>query len=97
MAPSSKDRNKSSLKDNPSALGDPVSLKSETSDSDPTGQDGAIQTRGETYQEKFKKMVKSNPSMLGDPVSLKAETSDRDPTEGDRGEGTKSKKRDSKI
>lgn len=67
-----------------SQLGDPVSLKAETSNTQPTEQDkpnksnGGHKTLKEVAQE-------SNPSQLGDPVSLKAETSQTEPTENDRG------------
>ncbi|CAK3892320.1 Hypothetical predicted protein [Lecanosticta acicola] len=100
MAPSN---DKKSLKDvakdtNPSQLGDPVSLKAETSNTEPTDDDrGAKKNETEGGDNKSLKEVaqdkmKTNPSQLGDPVSLKAETSDTEPTEHDRGAlGTSSK------
>lgn len=54
---------------NPTQLGDPVSLKAETSKRDPTeeekGADRAAKDTNASQEE--------NPSMLGDPISLKAE------------------------
>lgn len=71
---------------NPSQLGDPVSLKAETSDRIPAeSEKGAASAKSESLKEKAEKSLKSNPSALGDPVSLKAETSDTEPTKDDRG------------
>jgi hypothetical protein len=103
MAPvngsSLKDKAEASLKKNPSALGDPVSLKAETSDTEPTDQDRPAKQGGKKGKKTLNEMAKSNPTMLGDPVSLKAETSDTEPTPDDRGAlGTsKGDKRKSKI
>ncbi|KAK3651221.1 hypothetical protein LTR56_002079 [Elasticomyces elasticus] len=73
----------------PSQLGDPVSLKAETSDSQPTEQDkpNKAPNGGEhkSLKESMQESLKHNPSALGDPVSLKAETSDTEPTADDRG------------
>ncbi|GAB7350846.1 hypothetical protein MBLNU459_g1377t1 [Dothideomycetes sp. NU459] len=91
MAPN----NKSSLKDvasrNPSQLGDPVSLKAETSNTTPTDNDrpnkaGSSRGGGQGGEHKTLKQVaqETNPSQLGDPISLKAETSDSEPTDQDR-------------
>ena len=94
---------KKKLKDlaNPTQLGDPISLKAEAADSEPTDQDRGAQsspepssTGKETSLEgnnsqkgpkKLKDLAKENPSMLGDPVSLKAENVDSAPTNEDRG------------
>lgn len=88
---------KKSLKDlaqeknetNPSQLGDPISLKAETSNTQPTDDDmpnKAARARA-VGDEGKDKGGKSNKSQLGDPVSLKAETSKSEPTEDDRGSG----------
>lgn len=91
---------KDSALKNPSMLGDPVSLKAENADSEPTDQDrgaksdvGAHKKPQEYEQEtsrpegkgKLKDAAMKNPSLLGDPVSLKAPTSDTEPTDQDRG------------
>ena len=98
----SKDTSKKSLKElaqnNPTLLGDPVSLKAESADSEPTDQDrGAssssdqpplpTHTRANDPKpaKKLKDLATQNPSQLGDPVSLKAETADSSPTSADRG------------
>ncbi|MCJ1476188.1 hypothetical protein MMC13_004853 [Lambiella insularis] len=85
------------LKDlaNPSQLGDPVSLKAESADSQPTDQDRGAQspssdsksgsTTGNRPSKSLKELAKENPTQLGDPVSLKAETADSEPTDQDRG------------
>lgn len=77
---------------NPSQLGDPVSLKAEAADSEPTNQDrGAKGKGGETLKEKMENKIQKNEkgdqneTMLGDPVSLKAETSKKDPVDHDNG------------
>ncbi|KAJ8608609.1 hypothetical protein MRB53_039576 [Persea americana] len=78
---------KDTAKENPTQIGDPVSLKAETSKTEPTKDDrgaGAGKS-GETLKEKAEKSLKNNPSALGDPVSLKAETSNSEPTKDDRG------------
>jgi hypothetical protein len=86
-------------KTNPSQLGDPVSLKAETSDTQPTKDDlGAKGGSGgdgkKTLKERAEeKLASGNPTQLGDPVSLKAETSDTEPTPDDRG-ALKTKKND---
>lgn len=73
--------------ENPSQLGDPVSLKAETSDSEPTEQDRGA--GGDDGKKSLKQLaegkLETNASMLGDPVSLKAETADSEPTADDRG------------
>ncbi|KAK0930453.1 hypothetical protein LTR29_016698 [Friedmanniomyces endolithicus] len=70
----------------PSQLGDPVSLKAETSDSRPTEHDKPNdQTEHKSLKESMQESLKHNPTALGDPVSLKAETSDTEPTMDDRG------------
>ncbi|KAK4547274.1 hypothetical protein LTR36_000929 [Oleoguttula mirabilis] len=77
----------------PSQLGDPVSLKAETADSQPTEQDKPNKAPNKTDQQEDNRSLKevaqdkmkTNPSMLGDPVSLKAETSNNEPTKDDRG------------
>ncbi|EMD01302.1 hypothetical protein BAUCODRAFT_205121 [Baudoinia panamericana UAMH 10762] len=73
----------------PSQLGDPVSLKAETSDNQPTEQDKPNKAPNKQDNRSLKEVaqdkMKQNPSQLGDPVSLKAETSDTEPTADDRG------------
>ncbi|KAF7185061.1 hypothetical protein HII31_13684 [Pseudocercospora fuligena] len=78
---------KDSARDNPSQLGDPVSLKAETSKTEPTEQDRPNKNDGDgkTLKQKAEEKLKKNPSAIGDPVSLKAETSDNEPTDQDRG------------
>ncbi|KAF1356718.1 hypothetical protein BDV97DRAFT_394610 [Delphinella strobiligena] len=88
MAPSQKSTLKEAAQENASRLGDPVSLKAETSETEPTENDrpnkgGQHKSLKQIAQEKNE----TNPSMLGDPISLKAETSDSEPTENDRGAG----------
>ena len=85
---------------NPSMLGDHVSLKGETANSKPTDQDrgamsdeGAHEKRAEKVKQterprgkgKLKDAAMKNPSLLGDPVSMKAENADSEPTDQDRG------------
>ena len=84
---------KKSLKDlakeNPTQLGDPVSLKAETSDTQPTDDDmpnKSAQARA-VNGEGQNNGTTSNKTQLGDPVSLKAETSIGEPTERNRGNG----------
>ncbi|MCJ1397534.1 Acyl-CoA dehydrogenase member 10 [Xylographa trunciseda] len=95
------------LKDlaNPSQLGDPVSLKAETADSEPTNHDRGAQSadlQGESESvsksespKSLKELAQENQTQLGDPVSLKAETADSEPTEQDRGAGSPSSQTDS--
>ncbi|PSK37457.1 hypothetical protein B9Z65_2199 [Elsinoe australis] len=77
------------LKQNPSALGDPTSLRSETSDTEPTENDRPNKQSGSKDKKSLKQIaeekLKTNPSALGDPVSLKAETSNNQPTDQDLG------------
>ncbi|KAI8955646.1 hypothetical protein F4801DRAFT_574389 [Xylaria longipes] len=98
---------------NPSQLGDPISLKAETSDTVPTdGEDGARSSSsrsskpqssgGETLREKAAKKLNgpdANPSQLGDPISLKNETSSGVPVDSERGARSEKRviKRDSKL
>ncbi|MCJ1285240.1 hypothetical protein MMC26_004580 [Xylographa opegraphella] len=83
---------------NPTQLGDPVSLKAEAADSEPTDQDrgaqssslpdgseGASQASDPRPSKSLKELATENPTQLGDPVSLKAETADSEPTEHDKG------------
>ncbi|KAJ9504138.1 hypothetical protein LTR99_005932 [Exophiala xenobiotica] len=91
---------KESAQSNPTALGDPVSLKAEKSNNEPTEQDrpnkaGKANSESDSDKKSLKDIAqqdlseakKGNRSMLGDPVSLKAETSDKDPVKGsDRGD-----------
>ena len=85
---------------NPSLLGDPVSLKAENAESEPTDQDkgartdeGAHPKPGDKEKEakkpqgkgKLKDAAMKNPSLLGDPVSLKSENANSEPTHQDRG------------
>lgn len=89
---------------NPSQLGDPVSLKAETSDTEPTEQDRpnkADRARA-VGKEGMDSGGETNKSQLGDPVSLKAEPSNTEVTEQDRGtvgvgREKERKKRDSKM
>ncbi|KAG9957337.1 patatin-domain-containing protein, partial [Aureobasidium melanogenum] len=74
---------KDTAKDNPSQLGDPVSLKAETSNTEPTEKDRPNKS-GDGHKS-LKDLAQENPTQLGDPVSLRAETSDTEPTENDRG------------
>ncbi|KAF2157254.1 hypothetical protein K461DRAFT_289589 [Myriangium duriaei CBS 260.36] len=67
-----------SLKSNPSALGDPVSLRAEKSDNEPTEKDRPNKDK-KPLKELAEDKLKQNPSQLGDPVSLKAETSEKVP------------------
>lgn len=70
---------------NPSQLGDPTSLKAETSKMDPTKDEAGTKKDGQKGHETLSDLAKKNPTMLGDPVSLKAESADSEPTENDRG------------
>lgn len=94
---------------NPSQLGDPISLKAETSSLVPTEEEEGAQTHGnavssdEGYGSKGnlddnlrKQAVEAvkGATQQGDPASGKVETSDLVPTEGDEGAH---KKRDSKL
>ncbi|KAL6253196.1 hypothetical protein RBB50_000919 [Rhinocladiella similis] len=94
---------KESAKSNPTVLGDPVSLKAENSDTEPTEKDRPNKAdKGKSLkdvaQQDLQEAKKGNFSMLGDPVSLKAETSERDPVEDDQmGNITDRKERDSKL
>ncbi|KAI5253699.1 hypothetical protein E4T42_02686 [Aureobasidium subglaciale] len=74
---------KDTAKDNPTQLGDHVSLKAETSNTEPTENDRP--NKSGAGHKSLKDLAKENPTQLGDPVSLKAETSDTEPTENDRG------------
>ncbi|KAK5709093.1 hypothetical protein LTR17_020092 [Elasticomyces elasticus] len=90
MAPSDNKSLKQIAKETQSAapcqLGDPVSLKAETSDSQPTEQDKPNKDgEHKSLKESMQESLKHNPSALGDPVSLKAETSETEPTADDRG------------
>jgi hypothetical protein len=87
------------LSKNQSAIGDPVSIKAETTPSEhdlPRSDIKDSQRKGDGKS--LKQIAKSsNPSMLGDPVSLKAETSNNEPTDQDRGALRDGKKKDSKL
>ncbi|KAK4636314.1 hypothetical protein CLAFUW4_01714 [Fulvia fulva] len=86
MAPSDKKSLKEIAQDsNPSQLGDPVSLKAETSNTEPTDQDRGAKGGEKSLKQIAEDKMKTNPTQLGDPVSLKAETSDTEPTNDDRG------------
>lgn len=81
MGQTLKEKAEQKLKNNPSALGDPVSLKAETSSQTPAeSEEGAPKAGKDTNASQTQK-----PSQLGDQVSLKAEKSDSEPTEQDRG------------
>ena len=76
---------------NATQLGDPISLKAETSDRVPTPEEqGAAKAGKDTNAAQD-----NNPTQLGDHVSLKAEKSDSEPTDQDR--GALKDKRQSKI
>lgn len=81
MGQTLKEKAEEELKNNPSALGDPVSLKAETSDSNPTESEKGAQKAGKDTNAS----QDTKPTQLGDQVSLKAEQSDSEPTENDRG------------
>ncbi|KAI0538868.1 hypothetical protein GGR58DRAFT_273274 [Xylaria digitata] len=86
---------------NPSQLGDPISIKAETSDyapeeeeergSSPSSPSPSVKpqsSRGETLREKAAKKLdgpNANPGQLGDPISLKSETSPGVPVDSERG------------
>lgn len=61
--------------ENPSQIGDPVSLKAKTSSTQPTDKDKPKKDaknefdNKESGQKSLKEMAKENPSMIGDPVS----------------------------
>ncbi|KXT03942.1 hypothetical protein AC578_9273 [Pseudocercospora eumusae] len=81
----------SAARENPSQLGDPVSLKAETSDTDldrPNTNHDKENSGRTSLKRMAEEKLKRNPSALGDPVSLKAETSDTEPTDQDRGAGS---------
>jgi beta-phosphoglucomutase-like phosphatase (HAD superfamily) len=80
------EKDRKSLKElatqNPTMLGDPVSLKAETANSEPTDQDrgassstsgGSPETTNTKEKKSLKTLATQNPTLLGDPVSLKAE------------------------
>lgn len=77
---------------NPTQIGDPTSVKAETSDKNPTPEEGGAAKKD---HKSLKDLAKENPTMLGDPVSLKAEKSDSEPTDEDR--GASKTKRQSKL
>lgn len=83
---------------NPGIIGDPTSLKAESSDRVPTEEEAGAASSKNGEQKKSLKQIaqQTNPTMLGDPISLKAEKVDSEPTEQDRG-ALGGKKRDSKI
>lgn len=85
---------------NRTQLGDPISLKAETSERNPTEDEkGASSGEDKGGRKSLKQMAKENPTMLGDPVSLKAEkTSGSDPTDHDNGpSATEPRRRNSKL
>ena len=67
---------------NPSQLGDPVSLKAETSNSWPTGREFGPRGSGTPW---FHLSNSARRTMLGDPISLKVETVDTEPVDHDNG------------
>jgi len=81
-------------KANRTQLGDPTSLKAETSDTVPTPTEGGAAPQNSDHKS-LKQIAtetnKKNPSMLGDPISLKAETSKTIPTEDEAGAKKSSK------
>ncbi|KAJ9627751.1 hypothetical protein H2203_002964 [Taxawa tesnikishii (nom. ined.)] len=81
---------------NRSQLGDPVSLKAETSKGSPTNQDKGAQGGHKSLKQIAEEKMEKNPTQLGDPVSLKAETSDTEPTEQDRGAAGADPRKDNK-
>lgn len=76
---------------NATQLGDPISLKAETSDLVPTKEEEGAAKSGKDTNAK----QDTNKTQLGDPVSLKAEKSNSEPTNEDR--GALKEKRQSKI
>lgn len=90
---SSSDSLSEAAKKNRSQLGDPVSLKSETSDSQPTKDDISTERKNDKTsngkKETLAEKAIKNPTALGDPVSLKAEQSKRIPTEEEKGAKSK--------
>ncbi|KAL1618667.1 hypothetical protein SLS54_007103 [Diplodia seriata] len=79
---------------NPSQLGDPISLKAETSNSWPTGEDA--KPRGGSTSFSLSDAAKK--TMLGDPVSLKAETVNTEPADHDNGpSGSRGSSQKSKL
>ncbi|KAJ8114506.1 hypothetical protein ONZ43_g4889 [Nemania bipapillata] len=97
---------------NPTQLGDPISLKAETSDYVPEEEEGGDRSpspsavshssskRGTLREKAAKKLngPNANPTQLGDPTSLKNETSPGMPVDSER--GTKREEivhRDSKL
>ncbi|KAL1306721.1 hypothetical protein AAFC00_005387 [Neodothiora populina] len=77
---------KDTTKANPTQLGDPVSLKAESSNTSPTEHDRPNkQTDKSEGKKSLKQLAEANPTQLGDPISLKAETSDTNPTDETRG------------
>jgi hypothetical protein len=87
MSPSLKDRASSNIKKNPTALGDPVSLKAEKSDTEPTDHDRPnkhVKSQMNDSHEIMKQKLERNPTALGDPVSIKAEKIDSNPVGKDR-------------
>lgn len=99
------------IQGNPSQLGDPISIKAETSDYVPTEDaEGAASTssggderkEGKTLREKAAEKLNgpdANPTQLGDPVSLKNETSPGVPVDSEKGADTEERVRgrDSKL
>lgn len=79
--PTLKERAEEKLKNNPSALGDPISLKAETSSHIPTDEAKGA----EVPQKNSSASQEENPTMLGDHTSIEKEK----PTSG--------KKKDSKL
>ena len=94
-----KTKAENALSHNPTAIGDPISIKSETtpSEHDLPGSDIKDSQRKGDGKSLKEIAQASNPTMLGDPVSLKAETSESEPTDQDRGASDAGKKRDSKL
>jgi hypothetical protein len=86
MPSSLKDRADSNIQNNLTALGDPISLKAETSNSEPTENDRPNregQPQKNQSHETMKQKLERNPTALGDPVSLKAEKIDSNPVGND--------------
>jgi hypothetical protein len=87
MPSSLKYRASSNIKNNPTALGDPISLKAETSDIEPTENDRPNpegQSQKNQSHETMKQKLERNPTALDDSVSLKAEKIDSTPVGDDR-------------
>ncbi len=93
---------KTTVESNPTALGDPVSLKAEKDDGADRNEDKSQTADGDKSlkdiaRRDLDQAQQTNRSMLGDPVSLKAENSDTQVDDDGMGGVTDNKGRDSKL